>query len=263
MPMLPALESRSTPFSHSRNRLTVAPRCLALSRPSNRKSAPTACPSRYRCRICSCVVDSQNTAMRACPAACREAITRAMSRITWLGSLAALSKSFRPISVVSTKAAAPWMPTTIAGLLASIVALQAPPGATPRKPRRRSSTGARRRSFDALSPDAKFVSKRFDAARRGNAVSELNPRVLGKVSREMAKARLRQLRRQKQPATPAKATAATRAPAPPRGFSDKELRARPRAAAAARCHHELRQYHRLRRASSFCVPDGRIPISLQ
>ena len=29
------------------------------------------------------------------------------------------------------QAAAPWMPTTIAGLLASIVALQAPPGATP------------------------------------------------------------------------------------------------------------------------------------
>ena len=128
-------------------------------------------------------------------------------------------------AVRDAQAAAPWMPTTIAGLLASIVALQAPPGATPRKPRRRSSTGARRRSFDALSPDAKFVSKRFDAARRGNAVSELNPRVLGKVSREMAKARLRQLRRQKQPATPAKATAATRAPAPPRGFSDKELRA--------------------------------------
>ena len=87
-------------------------------------------------------------------------------------------------AVRDAQAAAPWMPTTIAGLLASIVALQAPPGATPRKPRRRSSTGARRRSFDALSPDAKFVSKRFDAARRGNAVSELNPRVLGRLVAE-------------------------------------------------------------------------------
>ena len=127
-------------------------------------------------------------------------------------------------AVLDAQAAAPWLPTTIAGVIYAGQDLQAPPGAT-RKPRRRSSTGARRRSFDALSPEARFHSKRFDAARRGNAVSELNPRVLGKVSREMAKARLRQLRRQKQPATPAKATAATRAPAPPRGFSDKELRA--------------------------------------
>ena len=45
-------------------------------------------------------------------------------------------------------------------------------------------------------------------------------------------------------------------------LASREL-GRPAAAAAARCHHELRQYHRLRRASSFCVPDGRIPISLQ
>ena len=137
------------------------------------------------------------------------------------GELTALTAA----AVRDAQAVVMWMPTTIEGFLAAARDMQAPPGATPRKPRRRSSTGARRRSFDALSPDAKFVSKRFDAARRGNAVSELNPRVLGKVSREMAKARLRQLRRQKQPATPAKATAATRAPAPPLGFSDKELRA--------------------------------------
>ena len=81
-------------------------------------------------------------------------------------------------AVRDAQAAAPWMPTTIAGLLAAVRDLQAPPGATPRKPRRRSSTGVRRRSFEALSPEARFVSKRFDAARRGSAVvRELNPRV--------------------------------------------------------------------------------------
>ena len=87
-------------------------------------------------------------------------------------------------AVRDAQAAAPWMPTTIAGLLAAIRDLQAPPGATPRKPRRRSSTGVRRRSFDALSPEAKFVSKRFDAARRGNAVNELDPRCLGRLVAE-------------------------------------------------------------------------------
>ena len=46
------------------------------------------------------------------------------------------------------------------------------------------STGVRRRSFDALSPEAKFVSKRFDAARRGNAVNELDPRCLGRLVAE-------------------------------------------------------------------------------
>ena len=87
-------------------------------------------------------------------------------------------------AVRDAQAVVMWMPTTIEGFLAAARDMQAPPGATPRKPRRRSSTGARRRSFDALSPEAKFFSKRFDAARRGNAVNELDPRCLGRLVAE-------------------------------------------------------------------------------
>ena len=93
------------------------------------------------------------------------------------GELTALTAA----AVRDAQAVVMWMPTTIEGFLAAARDMQAPPGATPRKPRRRSSTGVRRRSFEAASPEARFVSRRFDAARRGNAVSELNPRVLGRL----------------------------------------------------------------------------------
>ena len=90
-------------------------------------------------------------------------------------------------AVLDAQSKAPFMPTTIEGFADAARGLTARPGATPRKPRRRrSSGGARRRSVDALSPEAKFVSRRFAAASRNGAISELDPRVLGRLVAEGA-----------------------------------------------------------------------------
>ena len=146
------------------------------------------------------------------------------------GELTALTAA----AVRHAHAKAPYVPMTILGLLAAIRDLQAPAGATPRRLRRRSSTGARRRSFDALSPEARFVSPQFEAARRSDAQNDRNPLTFGRgdlTSKSIddllagVLGNQVQLRSQRRRGTNRNARVTLRTPRERQGFSDDEIRA--------------------------------------